>query len=182
MVQQIQDKYGTLFAMTRVSGKILEEEWQIELSDGDIAYLTIHLGGAIRRSGTRKAQTQIVYLICDEGVSVQRLLYKQCQHHLPDKKIGAVFTTEQFKSVEDLLEVDFLITTSDGLETDFPLVQVHPILDFDDVLNMTHFAKYRSLADENRFCSRTRQAFVGVYRRRKNRSRTQTTATKTDYQ
>ncbi len=67
MVQQIQDKYGTLFAMTRVSGKILEEEWQIELSDGDIAYLTIHLGGAIRRSGTRKAQTQIVYLICDEG-------------------------------------------------------------------------------------------------------------------
>ncbi|HEL2045051.1 TPA: transcription antiterminator [Streptococcus suis] len=148
MVQQIQDKYGTLFAMTRVSGKILEEEWQIELSDGDIAYLTIHLGGAIRRSGTRKAQTQIVYLICDEGVSVQRLLYKQCQHHLPDKKIGAVFTTEQFKSVEDLLEVDFLITTSDGLETDFPLVQVHPILDFDDVLNMTHFAKYRSLADE----------------------------------
>lgn len=148
MVQQIQYKYSSLFAMTRVSGKILEEEWQIELSDEDIAYLTVHLGGAVHRSGTRKAPTQLVYLICDEGVSVQRLLYKQCQHHLPDKKIGAVFTTEQFKSVEDLLEVDFLITTSEGLETDFPLVQIHPIMDFDDVLNVTHFAKYRSLSDE----------------------------------
>lgn len=148
MVQQIQDKYSSLFAMTRVSGKILEEEWQIELSDEDIAYLTVHLGGAIRRSGTRKIPTQLVYLICDEGVSVQRLLYKQCQHYLPDKKIGAVFTTEQFKSVEDLLEVDFLITTSEGLETDFPLVQIHPIMNFDDVLNVTHFAKYRSLSDE----------------------------------
>ncbi|MFM0877572.1 BglG family transcription antiterminator [Streptococcus suis] len=148
MVKQIQEKYSTLFAVTQVSSKILEEEWQIELTDEDIAYLTIHLGGAIRRSGTRKVQSQNIYLICDEGVSVQRLLYKQCQHHLPDKKIGAVFTTEQFKSVEDLLEVDFLITTSEGLETDFPLVRVHPILDFDDVLNLTHFAKYRSLSDE----------------------------------
>ncbi|HFI0701606.1 TPA: transcription antiterminator [Streptococcus suis] len=148
MVKQIQEKYSTLFAMTRVSGKLLEEAWGIELTDEDIAYLTIHLGGAIRRSGIRKVQSQTVYLICDEGVPVQRLLYKQCQHHLPDKKIGAIFTTEQFKSVEDLLEVDFLITTSDGLETDFPLVQVHPILDFDDVLNLTHFAKYRSLSDE----------------------------------
>lgn len=148
MVQQIQDKYGTLFALTQVSGKILEEEWQIKLSDEDIAYLTIHLGGAIRRSGSRKPYSQTIYLICDEGVSVQRLLYKQCQHHLPDKKIGAVFTTEQFKSVEDLLEVDFLITTSDGLETHFPLVQVHPILDFDDVLRIIHFAKYHSLTDE----------------------------------
>lgn len=148
MVKQIQEKYSNLFAVTQISGKILEEEWEIELTDEDIAYLTIHLGGAIRRSGTRKVQSQNIYLICDEGVSVQRLLYRQCQHHLPDKKIGAVFTTEQFKSVEDLLEVDFLITTSEGLETDFPLVRVQPILDFDDVLNLTHFAKYRSLSDE----------------------------------
>lgn len=148
MLQQIQDKYSTLFSVTRVAGKLLEEEWQIELTDEDIAYLTVHFGGAIQRRRTRKRQNQTVYLICDEGLSVQRLLFKQCLYHLPDKKIEAVFTTEQFKSVEDLVEADFLVTTSEGLETNFPLVRVHPILDFEDVLNLTYFAKYQSLADE----------------------------------
>lgn len=148
MLQQIQDKYSTLFSVTRVAGKLLEEEWQIELTDEDIAYLTVHFGGTIQRRQTRKRQNQTVYLICDEGLSVQRLLFKQCLYHLPDKKIEAVFTTEQFKSVEDLVEADFLVTTSEGLETNFPLVRVHPILDFEDVLNLTYFAKYQSLADE----------------------------------
>ena len=148
MLQQIQDKYSTLFSVTRVAGKLLEEEWQIELTDEDIAYLTVHFGGTIQRRRTRKRQNQTVYLICDEGLSVQRLLFKQCLYHLPDKKIEAVLTTEPFKSVEDLVEADFLVTTSEGLETNFPLVRVHPILDFEDVLNLTYFTKYQSLADE----------------------------------
>lgn len=150
LVDQIRYKYDTLFRLTKSSSHILEEAWQIQLTDEDIAYLTVHLGGALRRSSSRKLTSPTVFLICDEGVSVQKLLMKQCQHHLPEKTISAVFTTEQFKSVEDLLEVDFLISTNEVTDTDLPVIQVHPILDFDDVLRLIHFAKYRSLTDSQK--------------------------------
>ncbi|MGU7977731.1 transcription antiterminator [Streptococcus suis] len=150
LVDQIRYKYDTLFRLTKSSSHILEEAWQIQLTDEDIAYLTVHLGGALRRSSSRKLTSPTVFLICDEGVSVQKLLMKQCQHHLPEKTISAVFTTEQFKSVEDLLEVDFLISTNEVTDTDLPVIQVHPILDFDDVLRLIHFAKYRNLTDSQK--------------------------------
>lgn len=163
MVKQIQDKYSTLFRMTKLSARLLEEEWKISLTDEDIAYLTIHLGGALRRSGSRTENSRKVYLICDEGVAVQKLLVKQVQHHLPDKLVSGIFTTEQFKSVEDLLEVDFLISTSEALETKHPLIQVHPILDFDDVLKLTRFAKYRFLADDKRGFSAELDKLLAAY-------------------
>lgn len=163
MVKQIQDKYSTLFRMTKLSARLLEEEWKISLTDEDIAYLTIHLGGALRRSGSRTENSRKVYLICDEGVAVQKLLVKQVQHHLPDKLVSGIFTTEQFKSVEDLLEVDFLISTSEALETKHPLIQVHPILDFDDVMKLTRFAKYRFLADDKRGFSAELDKLLAAY-------------------
>lgn len=163
MVKQIQDKYSTLFRMTKLSARLLEEEWKISLTDEDIAYLTIHLGGALRRSGSRTENSRKVYLICDEGVAVQKLLVKQVQHHLPDKLVSGIFTTEQFKSVEDLLEVDFLISTSEALETKHPLIQVHPILDFDDVLKLSRFAKYRFLADDKRGFSAELDKLLAAY-------------------
>ncbi|HFI0787087.1 TPA: transcription antiterminator [Streptococcus suis] len=163
LAEQIRYKYDTLFRVTKTAGHILEEAWQIVLTDEDVAYLTIHLGGALRRSSSRKVSSPTVYLICDEGVSVQRLLLRQCQHHLPDKTISAVFTTEQFKSVEDLLDIDFLVSTNEALETDLPLIQVHPILDFDDVLKLIHFAKYRTLTDSQKGFAMELDKLLGSY-------------------
>lgn len=77
---------------------------------------------------------------------MQKLLLKQCLYHLPNENLSAVFTTEQFKSVEDILDVDLLITTNDGLETTLPTIQVQPILDYEDVLNITSFVKDQTLS------------------------------------
>ena len=123
LTKQIRDKYQSLFQVTRHASRILEEAWHIVLSDEDLAYLTVHMGGALRRTTHQRTSFPTIFIICDEGISVQRLLIRQCQQYLPDKIISAVFTTEQFKSVEDLLEVEFLISTNEALETHLPLVQ-----------------------------------------------------------
>lgn len=163
MVAQIKAKYATLFSMTKRSARLLEDAWDVQLTEGDLAYLTVHLGGALRRGKGRKKEKQAVYLVCDEGVAIQRLLVKQCQHHLPDKAIQAVFTTEQFKSVEDLLEADFVISTSEGLETHLPLVRVHPILDLEDVLRIQHFSRYKTLLDDRHHFSLELDKLLSAY-------------------
>ena len=42
--------------------------------------------------------------------------------------------------------MDLLITTNDGFETTLPTIQVQPILDYEDVLNITSFVKDQALS------------------------------------
>ena len=143
LTRHIQKKYPDLYAYTQTCAISLEEAWLIELTRDEIAYLAMHMGGALKNRPSSQDQIKQIYIVCDEGIAVQRILLKQCQTHLPDKSIRAVFTSEQFKSVEDLLEVDLVIVTTDGLATKYPLVQVKPILDYEDVAKLNRFVKYR---------------------------------------
>ena len=146
LTRQIKEKYADLFAVTKSCSVILEEAWLISLTDDEVAYLALHMGGFLKHNRAEKQDAKRIYLVCDEGVAVQKLLLKQCLYHLPNENLGAVFTTEQFKSVEDILNVDLLITTNDGLETTLPTIQVQPILDYEDVLNITSFVKDQTLS------------------------------------
>lgn len=146
LTRQIKEKYAELFAVTKSCSVILEEAWLISLTDDEVAYLALHMGGFLKHNHAEKQDAKRIYLVCDEGVAVQKLLLKQCLYHLPNENLGAVFTTEQFKSVEDILDVDLLITTNDGLETTLPTIQVQPILDYEDVLNITSFVKDQTLS------------------------------------
>lgn len=146
LTRQIKEKYAELFAVTKSCSVILEEAWLISLTDDEVAYLALHMGGFLKHNRAEKQDAKRIYLVCDEGVAVQKLLLKQCLYHLPNENLSAVFTTEQFKSVEDILDVDLLITTNDGLETTLPTIQVQPILDYEDVLNITSFVKDQTLS------------------------------------
>lgn len=149
LTRQIKEKYADLFAVTKSCSVILEEAWLISLTDDEVAYLALHMGGFLKHNRAEKQDAKRIYLVCDEGVAVQKLLLKQCLYHLPNENLSAVFTTEQFKSVEDILDVDLLITTNDGLETTLPTIQVQPILDYEDVLNITSFVKDQTLSTKS---------------------------------
>ena len=147
-------KYSELYTYTERCVTILEEAWLISLTRDEIAYLAMHLGGSLKHQATGQKEIKQIYIVCDEGVAVQRLLSKQCQYYFPNDYIRAVFTSEQFKSVEDLLDVDLLIVTSDGLSSKFPTVQVNPILDYEDVVKLNRFVKYHlSGKEEDNFRS-----------------------------
>lgn len=147
LTRQIKRKYQDLFVAVKLSSYILEEAWLIQLTDDDIAYFTIHIGGALRYQGSPQNSYRQIYLVCDEGVGVSKLLYKQCQSYLPPDSIKAVFTTEQFRSVEDILDMDLLISTSDNVRASCPVLQVAPVLTYEDVMNLSYFLTYRTLKE-----------------------------------
>ena len=101
--------------------------------------------------------------MCDEGVGVSKLLLKQCRFYLPNEQIGAVFTTEQFKSVEDITQVDLLITTNDELESRFPVLKVNPILEAEDILRITDFMKNKVLRKDGRTFKENLSTIIGTY-------------------
>ncbi|HEL0672701.1 TPA: transcription antiterminator [Streptococcus equi subsp. zooepidemicus] len=150
LTDHIKEKYEELFAMAQSCAVILEQAWQISLTDDDVAYLTIHLGGELRHSHADWDKTKLV-IVSDDGIGIQKLLLKQCQRYLPNCQIEAVFTTEQYQSVFDLMSVDIVVSTTDALEALVPILIVNPILSDDDIIRLIRFSKQGRLSDSSRF-------------------------------
>lgn len=145
LTNQIKKNYKQLFAQTKSCADVLEKAWLLTLTDDDIAYLTIHLGGEL--AGERQTETRLdkakVTLVCDDGVGAQRFFLRQCRRVLPHIHIDAVFTSEQFHSIHDLLTSNFVITTTDAivLDSPVPILQVHAILTDEDSIRMVGFIR-----------------------------------------
>lgn len=150
LTDHIKEKYEELFAMAQSCAVILEQAWQIRLTDDDVAYLTIHLGGELRHSHADQEKTKLV-IVSDDGIGIQKLLLKQCQRYLPNCQIEAVFTTKQYQSVFDLMSVDIVVSTTDALEALVPILIVNPILSDDDIIRLIRFSKLGRLSDSSRF-------------------------------
>lgn len=146
LTDQIMAKYGELFYMTKSCIPLLQEAWGIVLTDDDIAYVTIHLGGSLRNSPHH--QNQRLILVCDEGIGVQKLFFSQCSRYLRHSHIEAVFTSEQFESVRDLLENVLLVTTVDLINPPVPSLLVNPILSHDDIIRLIRFASQKSNSEQ----------------------------------
>lgn len=136
LTAQIKEKYPKVFQSTKESSVLLEENWHIKLTDDDIAYLSIHFGGALKNKNSKQSKSYI-YIICDEGISVQKLLVKQLYQYIPQEDVKAVFTTDQFLSIEESLEKGILISTN-SLETHLPFIHVHPVLTLEDIAKINN--------------------------------------------
>ncbi|MFA9493523.1 transcription antiterminator [Streptococcus sp. E17BB] len=136
LTEHIISKYTELFYRTKTCAKLLEDAWQLVLQDEDIAYLTIHLGGSLRK---KQVENENVILVCDDGIGVQKLFLSQCQRYLKTSLIEAVFTSEQFASVADLLAGKVAITTVPIEDSPIPTLVVNPILTHDDIVRILRF-------------------------------------------
>ena len=151
LTEDVKMKYSQLFNMTKSCIYILEEAWLIQLTDDDIAYFVIHLGGEMANPDITDIQKNHVVLVCDEGVGIQKLLVSQCKKYLEDCEIDAIFTLEQFYSVSDIITSNMIISTSDNVETRLPLLVVHPILTDEDIIRILHFLRTKGGQKESHY-------------------------------
>ncbi|MCZ2753565.1 ascorbate 6-phosphate lactonase, partial [Lacticaseibacillus paracasei] len=112
-------------------------------------------------NNTEQEKTKLV-IVSDDGIGIQKLLFKQCQRYLANGQIEAVFTTEQYQSVYDLLAVDMIVATTDTLKTKIPMLIVNPILSDDDIIKLIRFSKQGRLSEHSRFSTELTKAIEAV--------------------
>ncbi|MGT2906922.1 BglG family transcription antiterminator [Streptococcus dentiloxodontae] len=150
LTEHIKENYWELFTQTKNCVDILEKAWLITMTDDDVAYLAVHIGGELTDE-IQETKPFRITLVCDEGLGVQKFLLKQCQTYLPNYDIEAVFTSEQFYSVIDILQTDVVISTGDNIDCCFPTIVVSPILTNDDIVRLIRFSKTNGRVIETPF-------------------------------
>lgn len=131
---EVLENYPELLGDVREALKILEEFIGIEITDDEIAFIALHFKGAIDRNKVIKKESKNVILICGYGYGTSKLLEQQLKERY-NINILEVIPLNQLSNIILSDNVDLIITTLIKLElnTEIPIVSVHPILKKEDI-------------------------------------------------
>ncbi|WP_291256148.1 BglG family transcription antiterminator [Fusobacterium sp.] len=131
---EVLENYPELLGDVREALKILEEFIGIGITDDEIAFIALHFKGAIDRNKVIKKESKNVILICGYGYGTSKLLEQQLKERY-NINILEVIPLNQLSNIILSDNIDLIITTLIKLElnTEIPIVSVHPILKKEDI-------------------------------------------------
>lgn len=105
LLSQIKAKYPNMMAVAWFLGNLVEKEMSLEINENEIAYIALHIGGAIERSTTAVK----ALIVCDYGVGISRILYEKISASVPEIHITGVFSIRNIRDIRRQ-QCDFIIS------------------------------------------------------------------------
>ncbi|CAM3925755.1 BglG family transcription antiterminator [Mesobacillus zeae] len=126
MTELIKKQYHDVFLLTKKSISHLEAAVGKSINDNEVALISMHFGGWMRKVGAKPAARKKALLVCNNGVGTSRLLLHQLEGLFSTVDlIGSVSLREFQKNDYD---ADFIISTIPMEESTTPVFVVNPIL------------------------------------------------------
>ncbi|MEH7299145.1 BglG family transcription antiterminator [Neobacillus drentensis] len=126
MTESIKEQYHDIFQITKKVISHLETVVGKKVNENEIALITMHFGGWMRKVGAKPAVRKKALLVCTNGVGTSRLLLHQLEGLFSTiDLIGSSSLREYEKKQYD---VDFVISTIPLEEKNIPVFVVNPIL------------------------------------------------------
>ena len=132
LLGQIQERYRSLYEVTRKAADKISEVTGIHFSEDEIGYLTIHLGAAAERKKMRQTKSLSVLLVCGNGVGTANLLAITLKNNLRYIHIDKILSYYKLED-KDLENVDLVISTVPLELSDIALLRVSPIVTEEEI-------------------------------------------------
>ncbi|MCR0273995.1 PRD domain-containing protein [[Clostridium] innocuum] len=128
MAEDIKREYPYIFDTMKETVRYLEQQIKVQISDSEIAYLSLHFGAALENANYQEQYLRIL-VVCINGVATGNMICHELQRILPQAKIVGVMPTSKLNNPQQICD---LIISSVKLQTVVPVIVVNPILnDFD---------------------------------------------------
>ena len=142
--EQIKEKYPEYFHQAAIGAEVINEEYDVRLSEDEISYIAMHLGASYERKdySSENYSNVRIGIVCASGVGLSALLLARIK-----KQIGYNIDLVTL-SVNEVLnkdyDVDILVSTLD-IKTDDVILLVNPLLTELDIMNIKELVKlYRA--------------------------------------
>lgn len=153
LLEQIKEKYSSLFEVSKKCAAILAEEEDIEVPESEAAYIAMHLGSAVERK-SKPQQKFRAAVACTSGIGASRLLASRLSKEFQNIEVTSLISTLDFNNQEIAdLNLDLIISTVAIPESEIPVIVVNPLLnekqqqEINDFL-LSHQAKKRIRNDK----------------------------------
>ncbi|WP_134683686.1 BglG family transcription antiterminator [Brevibacillus migulae] len=122
----IQVQYRDIYELTKKSIAPLEKLVGKAIRDDEIAFITVHFGGWMRRQGIRATALRRVLLVCANGVGTSRILAQQLEGLISNMELLGPITLRQYEQFQE--DVDIVISTTKIANPRHRIIFVNPIL------------------------------------------------------
>ena len=132
LTEQIRYKYRFIFETCKQVIIQLEQGYQLNFPDDEIAYVAMHVSACFEMVNQTGLMPKAL-VVCHSGLATSNLLATRLKVMLPELSILGPLGASELKS-ELMNDVDFVISTIALQVADKDLIVVHPLLGIDDVL------------------------------------------------
>ncbi|MDV2682956.1 BglG family transcription antiterminator [Alkalihalophilus lindianensis] len=150
LTASIKEKYGDVFELTKKVISHLETFVGTKINEDEIAYITMHFGGWMRKEGSQPATRKRALIVCSSGIGTSQILKSQLE---------ALFSTLDFEVVtsldETLNNAELIFTTVSLKKQTLPTFHVNAILN--DVEKERLLTNVNRLLYQRESSSRTEQ-------------------------
>lgn len=134
LLHDIQTELGSVFAAVKAVINQLTREYGLdEISDDEVAYLTVHIQAAIENS----IKVKRVLLVCSSGLGTSQLLYGRIIRAFPDWKIIDIVPGKNIADSLKRHECDVVISTIRLEPLEKPVVYVSALFSAKDIARVT---------------------------------------------
>ncbi|MGG6314168.1 BglG family transcription antiterminator [Paenibacillus macerans] len=116
LTDKIMEEYREVFELTRKSVQPLEREFEKPLNQHEIAYLSMHFGGWLRREQAKPVPGKRAAVVCVNGISASRLLKNQLEQLFPSLDLVAVLSLREFEKFTGNIDLIFSTVPLSGCQ------------------------------------------------------------------
>ncbi|MFC0470939.1 BglG family transcription antiterminator [Halalkalibacter kiskunsagensis] len=147
LLADVKEKYPVAFRMAEIAGKVIENKYDLEVSDDELGYIAFYFGVFIAQSEIKVKRLQKAAVICGTGRGTAKLVSIQLQRILnQNTKIDLYSETEVTQNL--LANYDIVFSTVNlPFETNTPLIMISEIFDENSISrkieNVTYMQKLK---------------------------------------
>lgn len=134
LLEDIKKQYMIMFSLTWYATSILEQTYQVSLSDVEVSFLTIHFQVALEKVYKQKN----IIVVCPIGLATSELIFNKVRGLLSAKDNIRTASEKQIYT-HDLGNVDFIISSIPLRELSKPVIYVSPLMTNRDIEKITQF-------------------------------------------
>jgi mannitol operon transcriptional antiterminator len=127
-------QYRDIYELTKKSISPLEKLVGKSISEDEIAYITVHFGGWMRRQGIAATTLRRVLLVCANGVGTSRILVQQLDGLFSNIDLLGPITLREYDDFRG--DVDLVVSTTKIANPRHRIILVNPILTDRDKLQL----------------------------------------------
>lgn len=147
LVNEVKRNYILAFDMATTAANVIENEFDIKLSEDEIGYLAVHINLAIERKKHDMVPKNVL-IVCSSGGGLSKLLEFKVKRNFADR-INKIQTCNMYELKNmDLSQFDYVLTTVKlNCELSKPTLQISHMLtekdvdNFNEVLNVNEDKK-----------------------------------------
>lgn len=131
LLDSIKRNYPEVFHLTKKIIHHFENLVNHQLNDNEIAYISMHFGGWLRKEGiTLGIVRKRLLIVCTSGLGTGRILETQLVELFSGVEIIGVISLREYK--KRTIDADFIVSTVSLPDKDIPIFITKPILDDND--------------------------------------------------